>query len=243
MILERRAYTLRPGLAREFWALQHSWNTMDTIPAYLERNVGYFEVAGGEAEQIVHLQRYDDFADWRDRVASNQRQPGRQDYYSTARKLLTAQENGFYSPSPVARLSPLWNAERDWLCDRPVFPDAGDVEGLIVTETSIDLLPGTAPSYWHGLERFSQSDGFEKQNLVGMFVSLVGRLHRVLEYRWFASLDDFHQHRARLDGNEAWRAVRDGLNAHVTASRITILRPSPVPWMRALFTPRHGHSG
>lgn len=234
MMLERRAYTLRRGFAPEFWNLQHVWNRPEQIPRYIERNVGYFHNIAGQAEQIVHLQRYDDFSDWRERVASNQK-PERAEYYSSARKLLTAQENAFFSPAPIDRLSPLWNSTRDWIPGKPCFDLAPDGNCIVVEETT-DLFPGSVPAYWAKYREFSETGGFRGDNLIGCFSSMTGALHRVLEFRCFPTLDDARRETARLEADAGWREMRDAVQPLIRQNSTTILRPSPVPWMRALFT-------
>jgi NIPSNAP len=234
MILERRAYTLRPGLASEFWKLQHEWNKPQQIPLYLERNVGYFQSIAGDAEQIIHIQRYDDFADWRQRVAANQ-SPARADYYVAARKLLTAQENAFFAPSPVAKLSPLWNESRDWTPGEPGFGSAVEGDAIVVVEETIDLFPGALPTFWSHYGEFAQTKDFDASGLIGAFSSITGVLHRVHEYRWFPTLEAAQSHKARLEASAAWRKLRDAAQPLTRRNSAAILIPSPVPWMRALF--------
>jgi NIPSNAP len=234
MILERRAYTLRPGRASAFWKLQHEWNKPEQIPLYLERNVGYFHSIAGEAEQIIHLQRYDDFADWRQRVAANQL-PARAEYYIAARKLLTAQENAFFAPSPVAKLSPLWNESRDWAPGEPCFGAATQGDAIVVVEETTDLFAGAAPAFWSRYGEFAETKDFDSAGLIGAFSSITGVLHRVLEYRWIPTLEAAQQRKARLDESAAWRELRNATEPLTRRNNAAILIPSPVPWMRALF--------
>ncbi|MDR5653797.1 NIPSNAP family protein [Ruixingdingia sedimenti] len=236
MLIERRAYTLRRGCGAEFWALQHDWNRPDQIQGYLECNLGYFEVQAGPAEQVVHLQRYDDFADWRARVAANQAVPGRGEYYGKARALLRAQENAFFTPAPDAALSPLWHAGRDW---RPGQPGLGpfDAQTAVLAEETVDLMPGTGPAWWAALRDCAAAGGVEAEGLVGMFQSLTGELHRVLELRLFPDMAAFRAHQAARAGHPAWVAARAATAPLIRANRVTLMSPSPVPWMRALLAP------
>jgi hypothetical protein len=234
MILERRGYTLRPGRASEFWKLQREWNKPHQIPLYLERNVGYFHAIAGAAEQIIHMQRYDDFADWRQRVAANQ-SPARADYYFAARKLLTAQENAFFAPSPVVKLSPLWNESRDWAPGEPCFGSAMKGDAIVVVEETIDLFPGALPAFWSRYGEFAQTKDFDATGLIGVFSSITGVLHRVLDYRWFPTLEAAQSYKARLDESATWRELRDATQSLTRRNSAAILIPSPVPWMRALF--------
>ena len=69
MLFERRAYTLRPGCEEAYWALQRQWNKPSAFRPLLERSVGFFAVAAGDAERIVHLYRWDDYDDAKRRLA------------------------------------------------------------------------------------------------------------------------------------------------------------------------------
>ena len=56
MLFERRAYTLKTELVEAaYWALQRKWNKRASFRALLERNLGFFAMAAGNGERIVHL--------------------------------------------------------------------------------------------------------------------------------------------------------------------------------------------
>jgi hypothetical protein len=63
MLFERRAYTLRPDSEAAYWALQRKWNKPASFRALLERNLGFFAMAAGDGECIVHLYRWDSYDD------------------------------------------------------------------------------------------------------------------------------------------------------------------------------------
>jgi hypothetical protein len=58
MIIERRAYTLKPAAADTFWQLQRDYNQADTIRDLFGHNICFFETLAGPAEYIVHLYRF-----------------------------------------------------------------------------------------------------------------------------------------------------------------------------------------
>jgi hypothetical protein len=236
MLFERRAYTTRPGQMPAFWQLQEQWCAPHQIPKFLARNVGYFETLAGPFEQVVHLYRYDSFDDWKTRLFSLYAAE-RADYFVAARKLLTAQDNMFLELAPVPEMNPLWGNRRDWRPGEPAFPH-DDTNRIVVVETTLDFLPGGLATYWAGLkDKELLADPLTTENLIACFHTLVGPQHRVIEYRWFADEADAARHRAALHGAPHWRRFADAFGPAIARSHVAYLRPSPVSWMRALFTP------
>ena len=237
MLFERRAYTLRPGCEEAYWALQRQWNKPAAFRPLLERNVGFFAVAAGDAERIVHLYRWDDYDDAKRRLAAIV-SPERMEYFVAARNILLRQENAYLDKAPIAELSPLWNDKRDWLSGRPAFADVDDPSGLAVSERVLDFLPGGVAAYWEGFRKLQAAtmDAFCSR-LIGVFFVTVGSLHRTFAYHWHKSWPEAEAHRRHLAELPDWKAFVDDNRPRIAAGHVTYLRPSPVPWMRALFDP------
>lgn len=153
MLFERRAYTLRPGSEDAFWKLQLKWNTPGTFKPLLERNVGYFTVAAGPGERIIHLYRWDDYDDGKRRLTAIAG-PERAEYFAAARALLLRQENALLDRAPIAELNPLWSGDRDWLPGSPAFENVGDATALaVVFLVTTGLLHRVIHYHWHHRHR------------------------------------------------------------------------------------------
>ncbi len=141
--------------------------------------------------------------------------------------------------APVAELNPLWNDKRDWLPGQPAFTDVGDTATLAVSERVLDFLPG---GLLRLLGRFSQArcatmDAF-CYRLIGVFFVTVGSLHRVFAYHWHRSWPEAEAHHRQLAELPEWSAFMEDNRPRIVGGHVTpIFRPSPVPWMRALFDP------
>jgi hypothetical protein len=237
MLFERRAYTLRPGCEQTFWQLQRQWNTPKTFRPMLERNLGYFAVAAGPAECVIHLYRWDDYDDGKRRLAA-MATPERAEYYATARALLLAQESILLDRAPIAELNPLWNGDRDWLPGKPAFDGVGDPTQLVITESVQDFLPGALAAYWdeHGKLDPGTMD-IVRTGLIAVLVVTTGPLHRVIQYRWHRGSIEAEDRRSKLEDSTSWKAFANNYRPRVVGTRVSYLRPSPVPWMRSLFEP------
>ena len=235
MLFERRAYTLRPGTEEAFWALQRKWNTPATLRPLLERNIGYFAVAAGSAERIVHLYRWDNYDDGKRRIAAIST-PERAEYFAAARTLMLRQESLLLDRAPIDELSPLWSGDRDWLTDTPVFDNYGDATAFAVSESVLDFLPGGLASYWEGFRNLDAATmELFRIGLIGVFFVTTGPLHRVIHYHWQRTWPEAEEHRRKLSENPDWNAFADSYRPRVVDSHVSYLRPSPVPWMRNLF--------
>jgi hypothetical protein len=235
MLFERRAYTLRPGCADAFWALQRRWNTPTSWRPLLERNIGYFFVAAGPAECVVHLYRWDDYDDGKRRVAAVST-PDRAEYFAAARALILRQETWLLDRAPVAPLTPLWDGQRDWLPSDPAFEAPGEPSTFTVSETVLDFVPGGLPAYWDICKNLDgKTLGLMRTGLIGVFYVTTGQLHRAVSYRWHRSFAEAEDFQRQLAENAPWNAFIDSYRATVAASHVSHMRPSPVPWMRPLF--------
>ncbi len=235
MLFERRAYTLRPGCEEIFWQLQRKWNTPKTYRPMLERNLGYFAMAAGPAERIIHLYRWDDYEDGRRRIAAIAT-PERAEYFAAARDLMLAQETILLDRAPIAALNPLWSGDRDWLPGDAVFGGGADASTLAISEAVLDFLPGGLAAYWEGYRKLDVATmELMRRGLVGVFFVTTGPLHRAIHYHWHRSWTEWENHRRSLTESPAWRTSTDGYRPRVVGSQVSCLRPSAVPWMRSLF--------
>jgi NIPSNAP len=237
MLFERRAYTLRSGAEAAYWSLQRKWNKSASIRPLLERNLGFFTMAAGDGERIVHLYRWDSYDDSKQRLAAIVT-PDRAEYFVAARSLLLHQETSYLDRAPVAELSPLWNDKRDWLPGQPAFSKAGNAAELAVSERALDFLPGGLAAYWEGFGKLSAAtrDIFCTR-LIGTFFVTTGTLHRAFAYQWHTSWQQAEAHSRQLAELRDWNAFMDDARTRIVGGHTAYLRPSPLPWMRELFEP------
>jgi hypothetical protein len=237
MLFERRAYTLRPGSEAAYWTLQRQWNKPASFRPLLERNLGFFAMAAGDGERIVHLYRWDSYDDAKQRLGAIVT-PERMEYFVAARNLLLRQENAYLDRAPVAELSPLWSDKRDWLPSQPAFTDVGDASALAVSERVLDFLPGGLLAYWEGFRKLNAAtmDAFCTR-LIGVFFVTVGSLHRTFAYHWHKTWPEAEAHRRQLAELPDWNAFMEDNRLRIVGGNVTHLRPSPLPWMRELFDP------
>jgi hypothetical protein len=235
MLFERRAYTLRPGTLEAFWSLQQKWNTPTSFRPLLERNIGYFSTTAGPAERIVHLYRWDSYEQAKRHLAAIVT-PERMEYFVSARKLLSRQETAFIDAAPHAELNPIWGGGRDWLPGTPAFSGVADPTTLVITESVLDFVPGGAAAYWDGYKKLDADTAeLAQKSLIGTFLVSTGPLHRVMQYRWYSTWQEAEGHRRALAERPAWNQFVETYRPFVNESHTALLKPSPVPWMRALF--------
>ncbi len=236
MIFERRAYTLKPGNAGRFWELQRQWNTPEQIPGLLARNIGYFSTISGPVEQVIHLYRFDSLDDWKSRLFGVYT-PDRADYFAAGRSLMLAQENTFLSLAPLPEVNPIWADTRDWLPGEPAFRNVGAIDAIVVVEESLDLVPGGLPAFWDALRsKGLQAGSAATSHLIAYLYTLVGVQHRVTHYRWYDSIEEAEAHRVELEMNVEWNRFVESYRDLVVRSRRLYMKPSPVNWMRSLFS-------
>jgi len=237
MLFERRAYTLKPGTEAAYWALQKKWNKPASIRSLLERNLGFFTMAAGDGERIVHLYRWDSYDDSKQRLAAIVT-PERAEYFVAARSLLLRQETSYLDRGPVAELSPLWNDKRDWLPGQPAFSNAGNAAELAVSERALDFLPGGLAAYWEGFGKLSATtrDVFCTR-LIGTFFVTTGALHRAFAYHWHTNWQQAEAHSRQLAELQDWKGFMEDNRERIVGGQTAYLRPSPLQWMRELFEP------
>ena len=214
MLFERRAYTLRPGSKSAYWALQRKWNKPASFRPLLERNVGFFAMAAGDGERIVHLYRWDNFDDAKQRLGAIVT-PDRMEYFIAAR-------SSAFAPGP----------------GQPAFANVGNASELAISESVLDFLPGGLLAYWDGFRKLNAAttDAFCTR-LIGVFFVTVGSLHRVFAYHWHKSWPEAEAHRHQLAERPDWKAFMQDNSPRIVGGHAAHLRPSPLPWMRELFDP------
>ena len=237
MILERRVYTLLPGNVEAFWRTQVE-RGFDLVAPIMERLIGYFHTLSGPTDEIVHLWRYDDYADWQARLHGLYGVEGLDDYFPKVRVLMTRQVNATFVPAPIDDLAPLFGGGRDWLPgDAPVADAAANPE-LLVEERTLTLRPGGLPAYYDAWDTYGRAGHAPlRDRLIGAFESMIGVQHQIVTYWWF---DDFADRRARhraCEDDPDWRAFTAAVRPDVVEQESKLLAPSPLPEMCPIVYP------
>jgi hypothetical protein len=237
MLFEHRAYTLKPGSTQRFWQAQVE-RGFELVEPIQQRLLGYFSTCSGPVDQVVHLYRYDSYEDWMQRLHGLYAQPRLEPYFKTVRSLMLAQENKFLAPAPLAELTPAWGNGNDWLPGqpRPAVATAALGADALVEETTSILLPGTQPAYWAAIRELGLAEPLlGRDNLLGVFVSVVGRLHQVICYRRypdFAARRDFIATRERDPG---WLALQAAIGPLMASNESKLLQAAPLAELAPLF--------
>lgn len=181
MFIEQRTYTLRPGTLERFWQLQQE-RGFEVVRPIMERLVGYFGKAEEDYDQVVHLYRYDSHDDWIARLHGLYGKPQLDAYFKDVRALMLAQENTVLAPAPSRWLTPILGNGKDWLPEFGPLMPSSESKPLSLTIQTVDFLPGTLPSAWQTLEAETVDKQFDS-DLLGAFVTVIGRQHRMIIYR------------------------------------------------------------
>ncbi len=238
MVIEHRAYTMKPGLLGRFYELQVA-RGFDGPMSRIMRDclIGYFATASGPTEQLVHLYSFDDLEDWRERLHGLYPVPELQPYFAAVRPLMLRQESKFLAPAPIDELSPLYGEGRDWRPGDGILANMAQLPGMLVEERTLSLVPGALPAYWdacraHAMPALSPL----LPNLIGTFYTLVGKLHEVVSYWHF---DDYRDRRRRHDAvtlDPRWQTFNEEIRPLVVNQESKLMTPAPVPEMSPLFT-------
>ena len=235
MIFERRAYTLRPGNMEAFWDAQRKWNTADTFAIVRDQNLSYFSTLAGPTDQVVHLYRFNSLEHWQACYDQDYRTHA-PEYFKHARPLMLRQETGFFGAAPVPELCEPLTGETPRLPASFKTPASGNATDIRVVETILDFFPGGLPVYWDAYREVLAASGeLARRNLIGVLVSQVGRIHRVLHYRCFATTAEGEAHEAVLAADPHWRKFVASYQGLVAEAQTMVLKPSPLAIQRSLF--------
>lgn len=240
MLIEHRAYTLKPGNLERFYALQQE-RGFELVRPIMERLIGYFTVQAGPLDQIVHIYRFDSYDDWTRRLHGLYGVTALEPYFKNVRPLMLAQENRFLVPAPITALTPLWGNGNDWLPGAKLAVDAAATPELVIEEATLVMVPGSLPVYWnafreHGLAaRATGGEALATQHLLGCFYTLVGRQHQVTHYRAYPSLAACRAHRQALADDPSWRTFMQTVAAMTASNEVKLMVPAPIAAMAPLF--------
>jgi len=237
MIFERRRYTTKPGKLADFMALQNARGFDGPSAGFLSRLIGYFVTLTGPVDQVFHLYRYDDHADWVDKLHGMYDIEALGFYFTGARAALAGQDTDFFQSSPIAALDPLWSDGSDWLPDiSHSLWDITKQPDLVVEETEIWMRPGGLPVFWDAMDRFGlKATAPLRQDTLATWFAMTGRLHRVLTYRIFPSIAERDAAHAKAAESPAMASFEEATEAATVSRTTTLLRPVKVPEMSPLF--------
>ena len=238
MVIEYRAYTMKPGNLARFYALQVERGFDGPLaPIMRECLIGYFATTSGPYEQLVHLYSLDDLEDWRRRYADIYGVPELQPYFEAVRPLMLQQENKFLLPAPIDAISPLYGAGRDWRPGDAPLANMARLPNLLIEEQTISLAPGGLPKYWAAYEEYAlPAISALQSSRIGCFFNLIGRLHQVSHFWFFDDMADRQRRHNAVAMDPRWREFLDRIQPLVASQESKLMTPAPVPDMSPLFT-------
>ena len=151
--------------------------------------------------------------------------------------MLAEQDTDFFQPAPIAALNPLWSDGNDWL------PDPGNERwdlaarpDMVVEETEIAMRPGGLLVFWQAMETIGlEATAPLRNQTLGTWFSMTGRLHRMLGYRVFDSPAERDARHAEAAESKEMSAFEAAIRDAVLSQHTTLLRPVPVAPMSPLF--------
>jgi len=235
MILEHRAYTMKPGLRERFYETQVE-RGFDAVRPVIERVIGYFSTVSGPADQVVHIYAFDSLEDWRSRLHGLYDVPELQPYFLNVRPLMLAQENRLLMPAPVAALTPHFSAENYWTPNDPPLADPATTSELLVEEQIVSITPGALRKYWdlmekHGVPAMTPLE----TNTIGSFYTIAGPLHQAYHYWFFDGFDDRTRRQNAVRANPEWVKFQEETRPYTVGQESKLMVPAPVPKMIPLF--------
>lgn len=236
MLIEHRAYTLRPGNLDAFLTAQ-TVRGFERVRPIMERLIGYFVTHSGPETQVVHLYNFASYDDWTKRLHGLYDIKELEPYFKTVRPLMLAQENKFLAPAPIVELTPRWGNGNNWLpADRPILGKLGKSATNLVEESTLILTPGALAAYWQAYREHGLAAGsLATTSLLGCFYSLVGRQHQVVHYRSYADYPALRAHRDALAGNASWREFQRTCAPLVMSADTKVMEPAPLAPMSPLY--------
>ncbi|MCE4546065.1 MULTISPECIES: NIPSNAP family protein [unclassified Caballeronia] len=234
MLIEHRAYTLRPGTSELFWEAQRERGEHG-LQAILARLIGAFSTRTGVNDQIVSLYRYDDFDDWQSRLLGLYGRKELLPYFAAVRPLIVRQESSFLTPAPLSGWTPHWGNGQDWLGDRGRRIMSRRGSG-VVEEFTLTFSAGGVQMCWEAMGRHRViDDSGIAAGLIGAFSTIAGELNRVLFYWHFPDLHAWSDHCNSRQTSERWTGFLRELGSHTLAAGSRLLDPSRVADMSPFF--------
>lgn len=240
MVIEYRAYTMKPGNLARFYQAQVE-RGFDGVMAPIMREclIGYFASASGPSEQLVHLYALDDLEDWRSRYNAIYAVPELQPYFELVRPLMLRQENKFLMPAPIDAISPLYGNGRDWRPGDAPLAERERLPNLLVEEQMVSLVPGGLANYWAAYEELALPAVSALQtNLIGVFFTLIGQLHQVFHFWYFDDMTDRQRRHNAVTLDPRWHDFLDSIRPLVVGQESKLMTPAPVSDMSPLFSTR-----
>ncbi|RQU02048.1 NIPSNAP domain containing protein [Burkholderia cenocepacia] len=233
MLIERRTYTLQPGMLNDFWDAQQL--RADGLSPILQRLIGAFAPVSGMPESVVCLYRYDDFADWQTRLGGLSGNTRLASYFGRVRSMILRQENEFLVPAGLDQATPMWGNGNDWLpahgASIPV-----SAQRAVVAETSLTFRAGGVPRFWQAFAQVCLADDTSfADGLLGAFNVTVGPLNRVRIYTRLTSVNDWVARQEVQSWPGTWKSLMNDLSPVLLEVTHTLLRPSPVVDMSPMF--------
>ncbi|WP_175776064.1 NIPSNAP family protein [Burkholderia anthina] len=233
MLIERRTYTLQPGMLSDFWDAQQL--RADGLSPILQRLIGAFAPVSGMPESVVCLYRYDDFADWQARLGGLPGDARLAAYFARVRPMILRQENEFLVPAGVDRATPMWGNGNDWLPGHGA-PIPVSAPRAVVVETTLTFRAGGVPRFWQAFaQRGLADDASFADGLLGAFNVMVGPLNRVRIYMHLTSVDDWVARQMVQSWPGTWKSLLNELSPVLMDVAHVLLKPSPVVDMSPLF--------
>lgn len=233
MLIERRTYTLQPGMLNDFWDAQRL--RQDRLQPILDRLIGVFAPLSGMPESVISLYRYDDFADWQTRLGGLYGDPCLLPYFGRVRSMIVRQENELLSPAGLSRATPTWGNGNDWLPAHGA-PIPEPASRTVIAETTLTFRSGGVPRFWQAFAQHGQGDdaGFAV-GLLGAFNTVVGPLNRVRFYTRAGSADDWIVRQEALAQSGAWAQMLNEIAPFLLDVTHVLLRPSRVADLSPMF--------
>lgn len=187
MIFEHRTYSLAPGTTAAFMKAQTD-RGFESIRPIAERLIGYFVDPRDSGDRIVHLYRYNDFEDWQQRLHGLYGVIELEPYFKTVRSMMMRQDNFFMSPAAFGALTPIWGNGNDWHPGESSPLHNKLSASAVVLEKTFFLKPGKTGLFFQERSAPQACQQSQGQSL-GWFISITGRLHRVVRYTLFDTID------------------------------------------------------
>lgn len=178
MLIERRIYTLKPGMRDAFMQAQID-RGFQLIAPIVQRLIGYFIDTRPDGDRIVHLYRFDSLSDWQQRLHGLYGVQALSPYFTAVRAVMRRQDNDFFFPAPRVELTPRWGNGNDWLPEHGPFMDESSANQVRLIQETGYLLPGKAPIFFDRIAAAGDRAG----DLLGWMLSISGRQHRAVRYR------------------------------------------------------------